>query len=105
MLKGKVAHFFEIPRVSAEGIEQQVLSHQFSGLRNAGELGVIAMHETVHVAQHARDGAVCADVWEPLQVLLGGGWGSWCLVLGVALMVAGHVWSARLVRSAEGAGS
>lgn len=52
-------------------------------------------------------GLVLGSAWgaEPLQVLLGGGWGSWCLVLGVALMVAGHVWSARLVRSAEGAGS
>ncbi len=39
---------------------------------------------------------------DPIGVLLGGGWGQMCLVLGTALMVAGHVWASRLVRAAEG---
>ncbi|MBZ2197335.1 type II secretion protein F [Ruania sp. N2-46] len=41
---------------------------------------------------------------DPLGVLLGGGIGGWCLVLGVGLVVAGRRWVATLVRRAERAG-
>ena len=52
-------------------------------------------------------GLVLGSAWgaSPAQVLFDGGWGSACLVLGVLLMVAGHLWSARLVRAAERVGS
>lgn len=41
---------------------------------------------------------------DPVGVLLGGGWGGLCLVVGVALMVAGRAWVNRLVRAAQEAG-
>ncbi|MGC0141433.1 MULTISPECIES: hypothetical protein [unclassified Pseudactinotalea] len=52
-------------------------------------------------------GLVLGSAWgaSPAQVLFDGGWGSACLVLGVLLMAAGHLWSARLVRAAERVGS
>ncbi|WP_163544638.1 type II secretion protein F [Occultella kanbiaonis] len=42
---------------------------------------------------------------DPLGVLLGGGIGGWCLVLGVGLVVVGRRWVATLVRRAERAGA
>lgn len=47
-------------------------------------------------------GLALGTAWgaDPIGVLLGGGWGRLCLVGGLALMMLGHLWAARLVRSA-----